>query len=546
MLTANSVIRKELFQVSSNENVIVGDNNWLYYSACLNDYQHRNSMSDRELFIAAHNLHMIQESLERQGKRFLFTIAPDKCTLYDQNMPERYQITYAARSDLERLTDYLAGEGVHYADLEKAFRQSGEVLYYERDSHWNGKGAVLAYNTLLDAAGKKHETYQDKHPSETMDYYGDLGRMLYPAGLYPELRQHYMDEPLYTYVTPTQSVEEEFIETENVHREGSLMMYRDSFGNSLLALMAQEFSQAVFSSRMPYELSLADEADLVILEKVERHLSSLASVVPLMWGPEFPMPEEAGQAPPLTDMQHDDAPEAMQEAGEEKAQDIWRPYTPGYEAWEEQAGSGNRIHISTDLGYYEITGVAQDRDACVDSRIVLSLTDYDGTKYYEAFLLGTDTSEYAFCLYLPVSAVEGDVLETGLYLMNPESCRIIFALRSEDYDTYMDAKIAREQALRDSFGDVTDQTADVLITALEEIQEEDRGISPNGSSSDVRSGGDVGSGGTEVSRQYVEDCGQNKGYWDILYDDGHHEYLDEDGQVYAETAVDTDTYDGLD
>ena len=32
---------------------------------------------------------------------------------------------------------------------------------------------------------------------------------------------------------------------------------------------------------------------------------------------------------------------------------------------------------------------------------------------------------------------------------------------------------------------------------------------------------------TVLSKTYVEDCGQDTGYWDILYSDGTHEYIDE-------------------
>ena len=32
---------------------------------------------------------------------------------------------------------------------------------------------------------------------------------------------------------------------------------------------------------------------------------------------------------------------------------------------------------------------------------------------------------------------------------------------------------------------------------------------------------------TEVSRTYIEDCGMDSGYWEVLYSDGHVEYIDD-------------------
>ena len=527
MLTAHSVICKDLFHVSPNEDVICGENNWLYYSASLDDYQHKTAMSDRRLFIAAHNLRMIQDSLEGQGKQFLFTVAPDKSTLYGMNMPARYQFTYAARSDFDRLEDYLEGEGVHYVDLESIFRRSGEILYYERDSHWNERGAVLAYNALLDAAGKSHETYDDMQPAVTMDRYGDLGLMLYPAGLYPEPQEHFVEKPLYGYVTPTQSVEEDYIRTENPDREGRLLMYRDSFGNSLLPLMAQEFSEAAFSKVVPYELALAEDAELVILEKVERHLPSLALVVPLMWGPERDLPGSGTAMEILGNGISDLQP--AQVTGE----DVNR-----------QADAGSRIHVHSDRGFYEITGTADDQSVCVDSRFLLSVTDHESTRCYEAFLQGTDSSDYAFCLYLPENAVAGSILEICLFLQNSAECRMIASLQSEDHDAFMAAKAASEQALRSRLGDVSDQTAQVLISALEEMQDtaEDTAekTSPQGQAEGMTDSG-AGPAAGEISRQYIEDCGKNTGYWDILYDDGHHEYRDTESDIMDIEDDGTDT-----
>ena len=72
----DAMIKAELFEVSSVSDVIVGKNGWLYYTATLDDFQHRNLGSDRMLFNIAHNLLLMQQYTESMGKQFLFHVFP--------------------------------------------------------------------------------------------------------------------------------------------------------------------------------------------------------------------------------------------------------------------------------------------------------------------------------------------------------------------------------------------------------------------------------------------------------------------------------------
>ena len=64
-------------------------------------------------------------------------------------------------------------------------------------------------------------------------------------------------------------------------------MFRDSFGNTLYADMAESFATACFSRSMPLRLDLlaSDPAETVVVELVERNLSWLATRPPVMPAP---------------------------------------------------------------------------------------------------------------------------------------------------------------------------------------------------------------------------------------------------------------------
>ena len=60
---------------------------------------------------------MIQRYAQENGIKFVFTIAPNKNSLYGEYMPYYYQAFRSGESNLGRLQKYLDSEGVNYVDL---------------------------------------------------------------------------------------------------------------------------------------------------------------------------------------------------------------------------------------------------------------------------------------------------------------------------------------------------------------------------------------------------------------------------------------------
>ena len=288
MVSLNARILSDVFGVSSTDKVITGSDGWLYYSSTLDDYKGENVLSDRGAFNVARIVALMQKKVEQEGKRFVFTIPPNKNTLYDEHMPY-YEKKTGTTSNLKKITKELEDQNVNYVDLYKLFKSQNEVLYLKRDSHWNNKGAVLAYNAIMDAAKWPHDQYKNAKVTTRKDNIGDLARMLYPEMAEPEENQYYPQIFSYDYVGKSKDVEDSEISTISENGSGSLLMYRDSFGNTLLPFMAGEFSTAKFSKLVPYYIDqeMAEcNPDVVVVEKVERHLNSLAVQPPMMESPE--------------------------------------------------------------------------------------------------------------------------------------------------------------------------------------------------------------------------------------------------------------------
>lgn len=287
-VTANAILNGKLLGTSTADGVIQGTDGWLYYKDSLNDYLGEELLSDRSLFNIAHTLSMMQENLKNRGVKFLFTVAPNKNSLYGENMPYYDSLKASGEKNLSNLQKYLKQEQVSYADLYGMLSEEDEVLYHKRDSHWNNKGASMAVETLLSTLRKEHSSYADEPYTVKKDFTGDLDEMLYPLATTPDEEVYYDKQTTFAYVGEVGSNFNPRITTVNPVKSGSLVMFRDSFGNALLPFMADAYANAYFSRGVPYQLSEVDNrnADTVIVERAERFLPEMAQSPPVMEGPE--------------------------------------------------------------------------------------------------------------------------------------------------------------------------------------------------------------------------------------------------------------------
>lgn len=293
LVTGNALLHGRLLETSTADGVIQGKNGWLYYKDSLDDYLGQDLLSDRSLFNIAHMLSMTQQALEEKGVNFLFTIAPNKNSLYGDNMPYYDKLKVSDQTNRENLEGWLKTEKVAYADLYQALMEEDEVLYHARDSHWNNKGAALAADVLMDALGKDHDSYEGESYTVRKDYTGDLDTMLYPLASTADDEIYYDKETTYATVEEIQSNFDPRITTVNPVKEGSLVMYRDSFGNALLPYMADAYANAYFSRGIPYQLMDVEthSADTVIIERAERFLPEMSQFPPVLTAKEISLTE---------------------------------------------------------------------------------------------------------------------------------------------------------------------------------------------------------------------------------------------------------------
>ena len=232
------------------------------------------------LWCASRNLALMQEYAASRGAQLLFVCAPNKNTVYPKFMPARY-VRSTSERNLDRLLASLREQGVPFCDVRDVLRNANSLTYYRTDSHWNGYGSALAHNQILSALGRDSALASEAFTMQP--HRGDLFEMLYPSSSRTEDGPALAHARSFSYADDFHAADDQRIRTSSA-ASGTLLMFRDSFGNALHADLAEDFGVALFSRAMPYDLSLMDDVqpDTLIVELVERNLCWLCTRPPLL------------------------------------------------------------------------------------------------------------------------------------------------------------------------------------------------------------------------------------------------------------------------
>ncbi|MBP5245421.1 MAG: hypothetical protein J6036_03090 [Clostridia bacterium] len=288
----NSTIDLNVFKKASNERVILGSDNWLFYGdasdgdpiAC---YQGENLLSDEELEALAENCMAQKEYLESLGKEFVIFIAPNKERVYYEYLPKRYgepAENYRALQIVNYLRDNTDIRVVYpYDDIMAAKEYFDHNIYYKTDTHWNYVGAYVGSCALLKELGIEMPAYDsDKVMVRAFgNTAGDLAGFL---GLHDELEQYDSEYFLMGYnFHGFKRLGGDYEGIIACSAEGAderkLLIIRDSFCTAMIQYVGSQFNQSRFrhNATYTYDDFTFQDPDIVVYETVERYAGNLAT-----------------------------------------------------------------------------------------------------------------------------------------------------------------------------------------------------------------------------------------------------------------------------
>ncbi|SDL51205.1 SGNH hydrolase-like domain-containing protein, acetyltransferase AlgX [Nonomuraea maritima] len=263
--------------------VIEGEDGWLYFGddvleAC------RPRWSVEETLARVERLARI---VRASGRQFVFTIAPDKTTIYPDKLPQRFlgqSCLKSRKTEFWRALQSASLEG--YIDLRRPLlnlqASMRQPIYWRTDSHWNHRaaalyGATIASHLQTDLLNETVLKHVGQEPRA-----GDLGPLMASprqetADMWTLTRHGVSERSQDTHAAPL------WIRTKNSSTKAPLFKPRtvligDSFTRNSLTWTTPYFADlTVLRSDSPARVGpgqtaeLIKSADVVVFEMVERY-----------------------------------------------------------------------------------------------------------------------------------------------------------------------------------------------------------------------------------------------------------------------------------
>ncbi len=248
-----------LFSFTDSDNIHIGSNGWLFQKNTIIKSHDGNDDAKPLSKQLLNRLHAIEKVLAAAKIKFVFTIAPDKATIYPEHTRTRPEDDLL-KNFLEQESKIPLGGFVRLDLLLKKEKLTQPDLYGKTDSRWNHYTAALSANEIL----KKADIEQTPIDVQSTRFPKDNGD-LYQA-LMGKAQKH-----------PAPSIRH-FFGPKNSDGP-SAIIYGDVYAASLIPILKKHFSKldAVFSNRMPSK-NFGENfafADVIILECAQNRLKQL-------------------------------------------------------------------------------------------------------------------------------------------------------------------------------------------------------------------------------------------------------------------------------
>ena len=304
-LTSNFPFRKQMISFVTEirlkigdrvfQQTLVSDSGWLEFlqPVYMNDYQNIDTFKPANLQRIDELLEDFNTELSKRQITLLIVIAPNKATIYPENMPVQIQKAQAV-SRLDTFLEYMDKHAPPiFVDLRPSLLEAKQYdqIYYATDTHWNPIGAYYGYTAIMEALSvthpQLHQLELNKFTKTLSDRRSDLVNLMQSTSLTetsPELRSNFEREEQWIVLNNENPPVK--ISLQPNSKQPRILIYHDSFGLALMQFLPNHFSEAAFVNINVQEKDLfsygfIDQVapDIIIIEIVERALPRIEEVL---------------------------------------------------------------------------------------------------------------------------------------------------------------------------------------------------------------------------------------------------------------------------
>lgn len=279
-----------LLGVSPSAAVVAGRDGWFFYADdnALDDYAQVEPMTEPQLANWREALAGAHRWLGARGIAYLFMIAPDKHVVYAEKMPPGI-VRVGDRSRADQVYTAIQDLGVAVDVRQPLFDQKAhERIYHRTDTHWNDRGALIAYRQIVDAVRarvprtpppwSRADFDAVDRVFEGRDLAGMMGltRVLHETDLTLVPRRPRRARVVEPAGAPADAEEGRLVTEVDDRSLPRAVILRDSFVSALAPFLSEHFSRAVYLWQNDFDANTIarEHPDIVIQEIVGRHLYS--------------------------------------------------------------------------------------------------------------------------------------------------------------------------------------------------------------------------------------------------------------------------------
>jgi hypothetical protein len=282
----DAAVRMFALKQSPSSDVLLGNDGWLFYAddGAIEDMTNASLLTSADIANWRDAIVRARDWSRHQGVAFVFAVVPDKHVIYPEQLVDGVRrIEPISRTDqiVAALNDLVLDVR---PDLLAA--KTRERIYHRTDSHWNERGAFIAYRRIIESVRLQNPAVppawlrSDFADESRLTPAGDLAGML---GLRRVLREERL------LLTPLRPRLARVVEPPGVAptaEEGRLVteirgsnlpravIIRDSFASPLVPFLSEHFSRAVYLWQKDFvpESVTGERPDVVIYELIGRRL----------------------------------------------------------------------------------------------------------------------------------------------------------------------------------------------------------------------------------------------------------------------------------